>query len=160
MTQAPAYKPSVRQFVKAPVLNSASNDFNNSNGVRISIPTYVDLTVQQRKELLNEVRTKCAEMSQVAQSSTSQTGLQVETVTSQEANVESYLGTTLEMLRAQLFSRGGLPVDLVLKLQSVTGLEYVSMKDFTAAYKAKEKAVKDWNTNYNYDAVQATKTAQ
>ena len=160
MTQAPAYKPTIRQFVKAPVLNSASNDFNNANGVRISVPTYIDLTVQQRKELLNEVRNKCNEMVSVAAPSTSQTGLQVESVTSKEADIEAYLGTTLEMLRAQLFQRGGLPVDLVLKLQSVTGIEYVSLKDMTSAFKNKEKAVKDWNTNYNYDAVQAAKTAQ
>jgi hypothetical protein len=99
-------------------------------------------------------------MVSVTAPSTSQTGLQVENVTSKEADIEAYLGTTLEMLRAQLFQRGGLPVDLVLKLQSVTGLEFVSLKDMTSAFKTKEKAVKDWNTNYNYDAVQATKAAQ
>lgn len=158
MTQAPAYKSTVRNYAQTPVLNSAANDYNNVNGVRVSTPTYIDLTIQQRKELLNAIRTLTASVT-TTQTSTSHTGLQVETPTSSLSNVESYLGMNLDVLRTALFSRGGIPIDLCLKLQSATGIEFVSIKDITAAYKAKEKHIKDWIANYSYDSVQATEAA-
>lgn len=158
MTQAPAYKKTVRNYHQTPVLNSATNDYNNANGVRISTPTYIDLPIQHRKELLNAVRSIAATTTSVTTSNT-HTGLSVETPSSKTNDVESYLGMSLDVLRTALFSRGGLPVDLCLKLQSVTGLEFVSMKDMTAAFKSKEKAIKDWLADYSYDSVQTTEAS-
>ena len=159
MTQTPAYKTTVRQFQQTPVLNAAANDFVNSNGVRVSTPLYIDLTIQQRKELLNHVRNAQRVTAQV-KASDSHTGLTVETSSSNTSNVESYLGMNLDVLRAALFSRGGVPIDLCLKLQSVTGIEFLSAKDISTAFKAKEKQVKDWITNYSYESLQATEASK
>ena len=54
-------------------------------------------------------------------------------------------------LRNALFQRGGLDVTLCLKLQSITGVEIVSDKDFTAAFKEKQALVKAFSKAYPFD---------
>lgn len=157
MTQAPAYKSTVRNYQQFPQINSGFNDKVNENGVRISLPCYIDLTTAQRKQLLNGVRDACAAVQTTTQSKTA-SGLTVETPTSAVNDVESYLGLSLDMLRNALFSRGGLTVDLALKLQSVTGIELVSVKDIKAALTAKGKFIENWLKEYSY-GVQTTETS-
>ena len=154
MTQAPSYKNTIRNFASHPSINSGFNDHVNSNGVRVSLPCYLDLTVAQRKQLLNAVREACTAVAQV-KASRSASGLTVESSTSATNDVEAYLGMSLDVLRTALFSRGGLQVDLVLKLQSVTGIELVSVKDIKAALTAKGKFIDNWLKEYSYD-VQTT----
>ena len=72
-------------------------------------------------------------------------------------DVESYLGMSLDVLRTALFSRGGLNIDLALKLQSVTGIELVSLKDIKSALTAKGKFIENWLKEYSY-GVQTTET--
>ncbi|MDC0325917.1 hypothetical protein OAL60_00595, partial [bacterium] len=133
MTQSIAYKSTVRPFVKSTPINSAANDPITSTGVRISMPLYIDLNNAQRKDLLNGVRVVISS-GYSSRSTQTQSGLQVESASSSESEVESFLGLSIDNLRSVLFSRGGIPADLLFKLQAVAGLEFVSEKDLTAAF--------------------------
>jgi hypothetical protein len=125
-------------------INNFTNDYITDSGTRICTPLYLDLTTTQRKELLNAVRSKAAEMDTV--STNTRSGIAVATSVGNLSKIESYLGVSLELLRSGLlFQRGGLAADLVLKLQSVTGVEVVSLKEIEAAYKARIKLVKDFD---------------
>ncbi|MDB4616753.1 hypothetical protein OAE23_01475 [Synechococcus sp. AH-551-E11] len=146
MTQAIAYKTSVRNFVKTPPINSAGVDPVTTNGVRISMPIYIDVPNSQRKELLNAVR-EVISGGYSTRSTQTQSGLQVESASSSESDVESYLGLSLDNLRSVLFSRGGLPLDLLLKIQSVAGIEVMSEKELLAAFKSRQKYVQEWMKN-------------
>ena len=124
-------------------INNFTNDYITDSGTRICTPLYLDLTTSQRKELLNAVRAKAAEMDTV--STNTRSGIAVATSVGNITKIEAYLGVSLEILRSGvLFQRGGLAADLVLKLQSVTGVEVVSIKEIEAAYKARIKLVKDY----------------
>jgi CxxC motif-containing protein len=123
-------------------INNYTNDYITDSGTRICTPLYLDLTTTQRKELLNAVRSKAAEMTVVPVKTRS--GISVETASSNLNQIEAFLGCSLEVLRSLLFQRGGLASDLVLKLQAVTGLELVSLKEIDAAYKARAKLIKDF----------------
>ena len=126
--------------VKAPT-NSSNNDAYSTKGTRISLPIYVDVSQQDRKLILNGIRTAIYESSS-AQSPTSVSGIRVETAsTSGQGAIENYLGMTLEVLRTVLFSRGGLPIDLCLRLQSVSGVEVLSEADIKKAFKERQAAV-------------------
>lgn len=157
MTFTPAYKSTVRQFLKTPPINGAANDYVNECGVRVSLPCYVDLNTTQRKQLLNGVRDKIDTLSP-ATASQSASGLTVETATNQTSDVESYLGMTIDVLRSTLFSRGGLPLDLVLKLQSVADVEFITAKELKAALTAKGRQFTSWIEKNSY-GVQATETS-
>ncbi len=143
MTQSIAYKASVRNFKRTQPINSASVDPVTNTGVRISMPIYIDVPNTQRKELLNAVR-EVISGGYSTRSTQSQSGLQVESATSSESDVESYLGLSLDNLRSVLFSRGGLPLDLLLKIQSVAGIEVMAEKELFAAFKSRQAYVKDW----------------
>ena len=145
-----AYKPTVRQWGNPPAINAANNDYFNTEGVRISLPCYVDLTIQQRKNLLNACRSKSQEQ-QVVSTPASASGITVETTSAAESDMESYLSMSFDVLRGVIFQRGGIPVDLVLRLQEVTGLEYVSAKDFTAAFKKRSECIKSYTKEYPYE---------
>lgn len=124
-------------------INSSANDFTSKAGVRISLPCYVDLTTSQRKELLNGAREAVSATTSTSPKSIS--GISVETVTRASSDVEAYIGMDLDILRGVLFQRGGLEVSLVLRLQEVTGITFVSDKDFTAAFKARHDLIKEYS---------------
>ena len=66
----------------------------------------------------------------------------VETSCSNQHAVEAFLGCSLEMLRSHVFVRGGMQLNLWLKLQTLTGIEAFTQKDFTTAFKARAATVK------------------
>ena len=72
----------------------------------------------------------------------SQSGIVTSHSVNNLSKITAFLGMDLSVLRSVLFQRGGLTADLVLKLQIVTGIEVVSLKDIEAAYKAKAAIVK------------------
>ena len=136
--------------VKAPT-NSSNNDAYTSKGARVSLPIYVDVSQQDRKLMLNGIRTKIYETSS-NQSPSSVSGIQVVTAGSGQGEVERYLGMTLEVLRTVLFSRGGLPIDLCLRLQNVSGVEVLTEKDIKAAFKERQAAVLSYLKDFTFEA--------
>lgn len=124
-------------------INHFSNDLTTKEGVRICTPLYIDLTTAQRKEILNKVREIAYEPAAVSIPPT-QSGITVENFSNRENEIVSKLGMDLANLRNALFQRGGLSVDLVLKLQSITGLVFVDQKIFAAAFKQKQAAIKSF----------------
>lgn len=154
MTSTISYPSSVRNFLQTPPLNGSAFDYTTADGVRVSAPTYIDLSNNQRKQILNEVRSVAAKSTE--RDVVSPSGLKVSSSSSMEAAVENYLGLTIANLRNVLFQRGGLPVDLVLKLQEVTGLVFVTEKDFAAAFKEKQSRIKDFLKTYKFDDTTAS----
>lgn len=140
---------SARQFQTVTPINSSGNDLLTNQGIRISSPIYVDLPINIRKDLFNGVRTACTKATPRT-ASASVSGITVEEPSSNHGDIEGFLGMNLDVLRNVIFSRGGLPVDLVLRLQAVTGLQYVSAKDFTDSLKKRTTLIKDYITNYTF----------
>ena len=141
----------VRQWQRTPPLNSAVNDYSTKEGVRISLPCYVDITMQQRKDILNACR-EAASSQVISSQPSTMSGLRVETTSNVQSEMESYLGMSFDVLRGVIFQRGGLEVSLLLRLQEVTGRKIVTDKDFTAAFKARSEAVKTYTSTYPYQA--------
>ena len=121
-------------------VNSAASDFTTDSGARLSTPLYWDGSTLQRKSLLNAVRT--AAQRPINTSVKSVSGITVDSFGTAQQEVEAKLGCTLDVLRSLLFQRGGLSLDLVLKIQLVTGEEIVSVKEIENAYKSKIAIVK------------------
>ena len=142
-----SYPTKVRSFLKTPQLNSI--DCITEHGARISTPLYIDLPITERKALFNAVREACNARTQVRDPKAA-SGIVVETASNDEAKVESFLGQTTESLRSTLFGRGGIQLDLILKIQSVAGLEIVSVEDVKAAFAAKLAEVKNFVKTYEY----------
>jgi hypothetical protein len=111
-------------------INSWMNDYNTPDGIRISTPTYIDLSQNQRKLLFSGVRTAIAAHREVTTPKTI-SGLTVETAGAVSSSIETFL----DNLRSVIFSRGGVDLSLVLKLQAVTGIELVSVSELEKAYK-------------------------
>ena len=140
-----------RQWKRIQPINSAANDYTNKDGVRISLPCYIDITQQQRKELLNACRDACS--SQVITSEpASMSGITAETTSNRQSDLESYIGISLDVLRGVIFQHGGIEAGLLLRLQEATGVELVSEKDFNAAFKARLDVVKKYTSNFPYQA--------
>ena len=111
----------------------------------------MNISQETRKEWLNELR-RLASATTVREV-TSSSGISTETSINADAGIESYLGLTLDTLRsAVLFQRGGIPLDMVLKLQSVTGIEAVSEKDIASALKARVEDVKSFIADHAFEA--------
>lgn len=136
--------------VKAPT-NSSNNDAYTNKGARVSLPIYIDVSQQDRKLMLNGIRTKIYETSS-NQSPSSVSGIQVVTAGSGQGEVERYLGMTLEVLRTVLFSRGGLPIDLCLRLQNVSGVEVLTEADIKKAFKERQSAVLSYLKEFTFEA--------
>lgn len=130
-----------RPFVQTIPINSSSQDYSNDTA-RISLPCYIDVNNNDRKALLNAVRQACYQPA-TSEATRSVSGISVETSASRQSDIESFLGMSLDVLRTVLFQRGGLAADLLFKLQAVTGIEYVTDKDITAAFKARQAQIKD-----------------
>ena len=151
MTQSNVYKKTIRQYNSPPPLNTFSQDFVTKSGVRISAPLYVNISQETRKEWLNKLRRLAS--STTVREVTSASGISTEISTNTDAGIESYLGLTLDTLRSTvLYQRGVIAIDMVLKLQSVTGIEAVSEKDIAAALKARVEDVKAFIANHAFEA--------
>ena len=140
----------VRQWQRVPPINSAANDYVTKNGVRISLPCYIDITMSQRKELLNACRNLC-QAQLLTSEPASMSGITVQTTSNAQSAIESYIGMSLDVLRGVIFQRGGIEAGLLLRLLEVTGLELVTDKDLTAAFKARQEVVKAYTTTYPYN---------
>lgn len=121
-------------------LNSAATDYHSDDGVRFSIPFYLDVPTQKRKELLNGVRSAIDSRTYTSSTPASMSGISVESNTS-DKYVEQYIGMDLSILRSVLFQRGGIPADLVLRLQAVSGVTVVTDADLKKAFDDKKKTV-------------------
>ena len=131
-------------------INHFTNDFTTTDGVRICTPIYIDIPTAQRKEILNKVREIASTPAAVVTPIT-QSGISVQNSASQEQQIVQFLGLDLANLRNTLFQRGGLSVDLVLKLQAITGLVFVDQKTFAAAFKQKQAAIKSFMEEHDVD---------
>lgn len=120
-------------------INSATLDTHTQDGVRISIPCYVDVPMHLRKQLLNGARSAAETQQSKNSAPPTRSGISVTTMATTEQSVESYLGVTFDVLRTVLFQRGGLPVDLILRLQAVAGMEVISTKELAKAFDDRKK---------------------
>ena len=123
-------------------INAAVNDYISPDGVRVSLAAYADVPVVTRKLALSAIRDLIN--SSVESTPTTQSGISVVTNAGNLSKVERQLGCTFDILRQTLFQRGGLPLELVLKLQVLTGIEMLSMKELDAAVKAKTNLIKEY----------------
>lgn len=139
-----------RQWQRIAPINSAANDYMTADAVRISTPVYIDLSTNQRKELLNGVRA-AVQSSTTTSAPASASGIRVETVNSGTSDVESYLGISLDVLRTVIFQRGGIECGLLLRLQEVTGIVFVTDKDFNAAFNSRKLIIKNYTSNNPYN---------
>jgi hypothetical protein len=128
------------------VLNSWANDYNTEDGVRISCPLYIDIPNSQsgRKALFNALRAAVEAEKTVATPKT-QSGISVLTAASASTSIESKIGISVENARSILFSRGGLDVTLLLRLQAVTGLEVCPVSEIEKALKNRIKQIKEFS---------------
>ena len=122
-------------------INNYLNDYTTNDGVRVSLPIYVDVPMSKRKELLNGIRTAQADETTTATPS-SVSGLTVETVNTR-SSVNDFLGMNADVLRGVLFQRGGLALDLVLKLQDIAKLDVLTEADIKKAFSARQKFILD-----------------
>lgn len=127
-------------------INSAAADFFNEDGVRFSLPFYLDLPTQKRKDLLNGVREKIQSVRTSSSTPNSMSGISVDTFTTN--SVEQYIGMSLDVLRSVLFQRGGVPADLVLRLQAVSGVTVVTDAELKKAFDNRKKTVLAYLTNF------------
>ena len=126
-------------------INSAVNDYHNEDGVRFSLPFYLDLPNQKRKELLNALR-ETINTSRVSVSTpNTMSGITVSTTTGN--SVEQYVGMDLTILRGVLFQRGGIPADLIMRIQAVTGHVVVTDAQLKKAFDERKKHVLAYVTN-------------
>ena len=151
MTSTIAAPTTSRPFQQTTAINSATHDLITDVEIRISSPLYVDLPNSLRKELFNGVRTACTAPSVARTASASVSGIQVEESSNRAPDVESFIGMNIDTLRAVLFSRGGLPVDLVLRLQAVTGIVFVTEKDLNASVKKRATVIKKYITDNTFN---------
>ena len=141
----------IRNYQKIPPINQYQNDYFAESGTRVCLPCYIDPPVALRKDILNKIRSIANEVIEDASQPSTMSGLTVASYATRLPAIEAYLGMSLENLRNALFQRGGLDVTLCLKLQSITGVEIVSDKDFTAAFKEKQALVKAFSKTYPFD---------
>jgi hypothetical protein len=120
-------------------LNSSKLDYYTSDGVRVSMPLYFDLPNQRRKDLLNGFRNALQAQTMTESSPSSMSGIRVESHGLYNNAIEKYIGMDLACLRGVLFQRGGLPADLILRLQAVTGVEVITEQDIRKAFDQRKK---------------------
>ena len=125
-------------------INHHSNDFYMKEGVRICSPLYIDIPTATRKLLFNGVRTACQTTRNAPIQPDTASGIQVIESSAAQAEVETYLGMTVDNLRNVMFARGGLNLDLVLRLQNVSGIEVITEKDIATAFTSKKKVITQW----------------
>ena len=146
----PVAPSTIRAYQNIPQINRHQNDYFCENGTRVCIPLYIDITTSLRKEILNAIRELANTPIEATQQPDSITGISVVSYSTHKPDIEAYLGMTIDNLRSVLFSRGGLEVSLALKLQQVSGLDVVSDKDFTAAFKERQALVKNFQKEHPF----------
>ena len=134
--------------VKAPA-NSSTNDQYTATGVRVSLPMYLDLPQQLRKEILNGIRNAIHTEAPV-KTPGSISGIRTQEAGTTQHAIEAYLGMSIDVLRNVLFTRGGQPIDMILRLQSVSGVEVITEKELKAVIKQREKFCVDYLKNETY----------
>ena len=145
--------PTYRQYKRPQPINSAASDYTTPNGVRLSAPIYIDVPTAMRKDLLTRIRDISNEFTGSENQPATASGISVVNSSTRLPDVEAYIGMTLDNLRNALFTRGGLSVDLLLKLQSVTGVDIITDKDITALFKHRAGLVKTFIKDFQFDAV-------
>jgi hypothetical protein len=132
-------------------LNSSDLDTTTSEGIRVSLPCYVDPPMNLRKNILNLIRTECNRFETVEQPR-SQSGIVVSHSQSQATKVDQYLGLSVEhVLRGVLFSRGGMPIDLILRLQEVAGVKLITEEEIIQAFDQRKQQVLDYVKHHPYN---------
>jgi hypothetical protein len=122
-------------------LNSAKSDYYTDNGSRVSTVLYLDIPMEKRKLLYNALRTK-VELEAFTSTPPTLSGIQTVTANSSSLNrIEAYVGVSLSVLRGVLFQRGGVALDLILRIQEASGLEVISTKELAAALDSRKKQV-------------------
>ena len=58
---------------------------------------------------------------------------------------------SLDVLRGVIFGRGGLSIDLFLRLQEASGVEVVTEKELLSAMKSKTDHIKAYIKNHKFD---------
>lgn len=139
------------QFANIPPLNRSANDVVTDSGVRISTPLYIDLPMTTRKDILNRVRQLAMEPVEAKQQPNSLSGISVSSYSTKESAICFFLGMDISNLRNTLFSRGGLEASLLLKLQSICGVQYVTEKEICSAFDARKKLVKEFIKNHTFN---------
>jgi hypothetical protein len=112
-----------------------------STGIAVSTPIYISLPVEQRKQVLNQIRTlKAKQLMELGWSEKDQEGgykwsddksFQAPPL----SPVEEELGCTEEHLRSVLFGRNGIPERLLVKIQRLTGIRLIERKQIESTYR-------------------------
>lgn len=132
-------------------LNAAKNDYYTDKGVRVSTVLYVDVPNEIRKSLYSALRSK-VEMEAFTATPATKSG--ITTVTANSAalsKIEAYIGISMSVLRSVIFARGGVALDLILRIQEATGLEVISAKELGAALDARKKQVVSYTKDYPFN---------
>jgi hypothetical protein len=137
--------------VKFEPINSAKADTTTEKGVRISLPAYLDVPTHLRKELLNGVR-RVIEQEEANTTTTPKTRSGISVVSSQPnlTKVEQYLGMSLSILRSVLFQRGGIAMDLILRLQEVSGFIVITDEELANAFDLRKEFVVGYTKKFPY----------
>ena len=102
-------------------INTFHNDFYTDQGVRISMPLYVDAPSAMRKNLFNAIRDQ-----------------------QDQTSVTETLGMEISVLRTLLFQRGGIPLDLMLRMQTITGIDCLDESSIRDAFSHRLETVLDY----------------
>jgi hypothetical protein len=122
-------------------LNAAKADYYTESGCRVSTVLYLDVPMEKRKLLYNALRTK-VELESYTSTPSTRSGIQTVTANSNAlSRIEAYVGVTLSVLRGVLFQRGGVALDLILRIQEAAGIEVISTKELSAALDQRKKQV-------------------
>ena len=128
-------------------LNSAACDYHSEDGVRFSLPFYLDLSQQQRKQLFNAVRTTIAATTKSTSVPKSRSGISVETFSHGEYSLEQYIGLSIDVIRTLIHSRGGIPADMIVRIQAVTGEVIFTDAQLKKVFDTRKKYVLDYVKN-------------
>jgi hypothetical protein len=122
-------------------LNAAKSDYYTDSGCRVSTVLYLDVPMEKRKLLYNALRTK-VELEAFTSTPATRSGIQTVTANSSAlSQIESYVGVTMSVLRGVLFQRGGVALDLILRIQEASGVEVITAKELGAALDNRKKQV-------------------
>ena len=121
-------------------INSSQKDYFTEGGSRLSLPIYLDPPMSIRKQVLNAVRERVQESRVQAYKPKTMGGISVTTSDHTDFTIGNYLGMNVDVLRAVLFQRGGLPIDVLIRLQHISGIELLTDKDIKAAFDTRKKA--------------------
>lgn len=136
-------------------LNSAKSDYYTDSGSRVSTVLYLDIPMEKRKLLYNALRTK-VELASYTNSPSTKSGIQTVTANSSAlTNIETYVGVSLSVLRGVLFQRGGVALDLILRIQEASGVEVISTKELGAALDNRKKQVVNYIKENPFNCVAA-----